>query len=89
MSTFHGFQTSVRKTVHVQKNLSIATVHNFNLPHFQVKTKTPYGVEDEEEEENKPKKEYTPQKPFATDDAMPRPSTKVRKPPGGESHIFF
>lgn len=53
--------------------------------------KSPFAVEDEEEEESKKAtKEYTPQKPFATtNDAAPRPSTKVRKPPGGESHISF
>ena len=53
--------------------------------------KSPFAVEEDEEEESKKgTKEYTPQKPFATtSDAAPRPSTKVRKPPGGESHILF
>jgi len=53
--------------------------------------KSPFAVEDEDDEESKkPSKEYTPQKPFATsNDAFTRPSTKVRKPPGGESHILF
>ena len=54
--------------------------------------KSPFAIEDEEEDDETKKatKEYTPQKPFATsNDAAPRPSTKVRKPPGGESHILF
>lgn len=54
--------------------------------------KSPFAVEDEDEQDESKKatKEYTPQKPFATtSDAAPRPSTKVRKPPGGESHILF
>ena len=52
--------------------------------------KSPFAIEDEEDENKKATKDYTPQKPFATsNDAAPRPTTKVRKPPGGESHILF